>query len=124
MTALDSVTALERDPVCGMNVNPTTAKYVHQHADKRYYFCCAGCAEKFKAHPEEYLNKPARPGSNLVMPGMPGAKKSSAPSHSAPLHSAAPPIGIRPAPKSSAAAGSPAYVCPMCPEVRESKPGA
>src|SRR5947209_7139164 len=59
-------TPQERDPVCGMNVNPATAKHVHEHAGKKYYFCCASCAEKFKANPEQSLNKPS-----LVTLGMP-----------------------------------------------------
>ena len=50
---------LERDPVCGMNVNPATAKHIHDHGGKNYYFCCAPCVEKFKADPAKYLN--ARP---------------------------------------------------------------
>ncbi len=125
-----------RDPVCGMNVNPDTAKHVLEHAGKNYYFCCAGCLKKFEADPAGYLNKPA--SSGLVTLGMPAAK---APAH---VHG----ISIQPAPSASSHLSSraeppfrdsgtkaqsrdlgsgvatPAYVCPMCPEVRESKPGA
>jgi Cu+-exporting ATPase len=119
MTVSNPTTALERDPVCGMNVNPASAKHVHEHAGKKYYFCCASCVEKFKAHPQEYLNKPAALSSNLVMLGMPAPAKSSPSFHPAGAHK----ITLRPAPKPTALA-SPAYVCPMCPEVRESKPGA
>src|ERR1039457_5045618 len=119
MTVSNPTTALERDPVCGMNVNPASAKHVHEHAGKKYYFCCASCVEKFKAHPQEYLNKPAAFSSNLVMLGMPAPAKSSPSPHPAGAHK----ITLRPAPKPTPPA-SPAYVCPMCPEVRESKPGA
>src|SRR5271165_4592692 len=91
----------ERDPVCGMNVNPATAKHVYEHAGKKYYFCCAGCVEKFKANPQGYLNKPK--SSGLVMLGMPAAPK------------AAPVTTIQPAQKPAASASAPAYVCPMCP---------
>src|SRR5260370_26347076 len=59
---------LERDPVCGMNVNPATAKHVHDHGGKNFYFCCASCKEKFKADPEKYLTPPAR-SSGLLMLG-------------------------------------------------------
>src|ERR1017187_3991078 len=119
MTASNPTTALERDPVCGMNVSPASAKHVHEHAGKKYYFCCASCVEKFKAHPQEYLNKPAAFSSNLVMLGMPAPAKSPPPPHPAGAHK----ITLRPAPKPTPPA-SPAYVCPMCPEVREAKPGA
>ena len=46
--------AAEKDPVCGMMVSPARAKATHEHAGKMYYFCCAGCKEKFSA---EQLNK-------------------------------------------------------------------
>ncbi len=119
MTASNLPTTLERDPVCGMNVNPASAKHVHQEAGKKYYFCCGSCAEKFKADPRKYLNKPAQFSSNLVMLGMPAPAGFPPSPHAAHAH----PVVIRPASKPTAAV-APAYVCPMCPEVRESKPGA
>src|ERR1019366_5658850 len=76
MTAANPTTALELDPVCGMKVNPASAKHVHEHAGKKYYFCCASCVEKFKANPQGYLNKPAA-SSNLVTLGMSAPIKSS-----------------------------------------------
>jgi Cu+-exporting ATPase len=118
-----NLTALERDPVCGMNVNPASAKHVHEHAGKKYYFCCASCVEKFKAHPQEYLDQPVAAtsdmvSSKLVKLGMFPAKASPSP-HA----SKVPAIAIQPSSKSPSAT-APAYVCPMCPEVREAKPGA
>ena len=99
---------LARDPVCGMTVNPATAKHVHEHAGKKYYFCCAGCVQKFTSNPGGFLNKPTPSG--LVMLGMPS------PAKAAPAATA----GSRtPEPGSP-----PSYVCPMCPEVRETRPGA
>jgi len=128
MIASNPTPALERDPVCGMNVNPATSKHVHEHDGKKFYFCCAGCGEKFEANPQGYLNggdvKPPAPKSSpLVMLGMPASK---------PAAAHAPGIAISPkadvkSPRSESGgpgAGSPApYVCPMCPEVRQSKPG-
>ena len=46
-----------RDPVCGMMVDPATTPHRAEHAGEPYYFCCAGCAEKFVADPERYLTK-------------------------------------------------------------------
>jgi Cu2+-exporting ATPase len=40
-----------------MNVDPRTAKYSAEDAGKKYYFCSAGCREKFIAEPERYINK-------------------------------------------------------------------
>ena len=121
LTPRNPITALERDPVCGMNVNPASARHVHEHAGKKYYFCCAACVEKFKAQPQEFLNQPAARLPNLVILGMPAPAKSSPLPPAASAHR----TNIAPATKSeSAATPLPAYVCPMCPEVRENRPGA
>jgi Cu+-exporting ATPase len=112
---INPVTALERDPVCGMNVNAATAKHVHEHDGKNYYFCCAGCVEKFKADPAKYLSgsAPARQSGLVTL----GTAKPSATTdhHPQPLQTHA---------SQGAPTKSVAYVCPMCPEVREPKPGA
>ena len=89
----------EKDPVCHMDVDPATARFKFDHANKTYYFCCAGCLEKFRANPDKYLNAPP-----IVQIGAP-------PSHAA--HSDG----------SIAARDERAYVCPMCPEVRQVGPG-
>jgi Cu+-exporting ATPase len=54
----DAATA---DPVCGMRVDPVTAKHRHSYRDHDYFFCCAGCREKFVADPERYLRPNAAP---------------------------------------------------------------
>ena len=65
-----------KDPVCGMDVAPGTAKAKVEHGGDSYYFCCNGCAEKFKANPERFLTSgPAgmgngSQGSGLVQLGM------------------------------------------------------
>src|ERR1700722_9292220 len=96
----------EKDPVCGMDVNPTTARYKTVHNDKDYSFCSAGCLAKFAANPEKILSSPPQPmGPQLVSLG----------------------ASIRPVTSASSATHSEtngsAYVCPMCPEVRQSGPG-
>jgi Cu+-exporting ATPase len=45
------------DPVCGMSVDPATAKHSAEFAGKTYYFCSAGCREKFLAEPRRYLGE-------------------------------------------------------------------
>jgi len=54
--AAHSATAAVKDPVCGMNVDPKTAKYQTRHEGQAYFFCSAGCMEKFEATPEKYLS--------------------------------------------------------------------
>jgi Cu+-exporting ATPase len=51
---------LERDVVCGMSVDPATAKNYAEHRGKTYYFCSSRCREKFLADPEKYLSQIAR----------------------------------------------------------------
>ena len=91
---------MEHDPVCGMSVDPLKAAARVDHAGKAYFFCCKGCAEKFRASPDRYLNARSQPGGQTV-----------------PLVQLDTP---RPSPATPEAAN---YVCPMDPEVRQSHPG-
>jgi len=43
-----------RDPICGMTVDVSTAKYKSDFQDVSFYFCCAGCKQTFDKHPEKY----------------------------------------------------------------------
>ncbi|HXW55722.1 MAG TPA: heavy metal translocating P-type ATPase [Candidatus Cybelea sp.] len=47
---------MERDPVCGMTVEPVHATASVEHNGTKYYFCGEGCAKKFLAQPEPYLS--------------------------------------------------------------------
>ena len=55
--------ALAIDPVCGMNVDPATAKHRLSHQGQDYFFCSARCRERFAADPAKYLapRKPEPP---------------------------------------------------------------
>ena len=114
--ASSSPKAQTKDPVCGMDVNPATARYKTQHNGKEYFFCCAGCQAKFQANPEGILSsapKPMMMKSGLVSLGPALAVPT-------PNKPAASPKAQSP--------GEPAkntrlYVCPMCPEVRQIGPG-
>ena len=52
--------ATVRDPVCGMTVDPATAKHRFDYQGDTHHFCSAGCRTKFAADPDAYLgnNKP------------------------------------------------------------------
>ena len=93
-----AVAAPEKDPVCGMSVDPAKAAGSHSHGGRTYYFCSRGCIEKFKKEPDRYF------------PGQQGAH---APSER--------PAGPEALPASPAAT---IYTCPMHPEVRQDKPGS
>ena len=74
-----------KDLVCGMTVNPETARHRTTHHGEAVYFCSAGCKTKFEADPERYL-----------------------------------------APREAEAPADPTviYTCPMHPEIRQVGPGS
>src|SRR6267154_3985640 len=117
----------EKDPVCGMSVNPATARYRTMHEDEQYLFCRPGCLAKFQANPEKILSSPPKPmGSGLVSLG--GAAAASKPiTHTASSSTSvtSPPDANVPATSApiKPAKDTRAYVCPMCPEVRQIGPG-
>src|SRR5258706_4784870 len=51
----------ERDPVCGMDVDPVRAAAHVEHAGREYYFCSKGCGERFRNDPGKYLAPPPPP---------------------------------------------------------------
>src|SRR5437899_4263343 len=58
LSVVSSETARFIDPVCGMSVEPTTARGGSAtHGGKTYYFCAPSCREKFQADPQRYLDK-------------------------------------------------------------------
>ena len=46
--------ATHRDPVCGMQVDEGSAAGSSEHGGRTYYFCSAGCKEKFDEDPQRY----------------------------------------------------------------------
>ncbi|MCP9460723.1 MAG: heavy metal translocating P-type ATPase [Nitrospira sp.] len=83
----------EIDPVCGMTVQPERAAGSHVYQGKTYYFCATSCLNKFREDPAYYLTPPDRRAPRVVAPA------------------AAPP------------GSTVEYICPMDPEVLETKPG-
>jgi Cu+-exporting ATPase len=49
-----------RDPVCGMTVDPATAKYRHSYKGEDYFFCAERCRSRFAADPEKFLQPQAQ----------------------------------------------------------------
>lgn len=46
---------MEKDLVCGMQVDPKKAAGTSEYQGKTYYFCSAGCKKKFDANPVQYV---------------------------------------------------------------------
>lgn len=46
---------VERDVVCGMQVDPAKAAATSEYQGKTYYFCAKACKVKFDANPAQYV---------------------------------------------------------------------
>src|ERR1700723_1386702 len=99
---------MEKDPVCGMAVDPIRAGAQEEHDGRNYFFCCAGCATKFRADPAKYLNQP--PSEKKMVAGLVALDKLSA---NAPQSK-----------KRDSGVLAAEYICPMDPEVSRDPPGA
>lgn len=53
---------MEKDPVCGMDVDPSNARQTFEYRGTTYYFCAPGCRTAFAADPEKFL-APGHPAS-------------------------------------------------------------
>jgi Cu+-exporting ATPase len=99
-------TELVTDPVCGMRIDPATAKGGHyDHDGTRYYFCNPSCRTRFAADPQRYLT----PGAS----GHAGMHDHGHAAHAPAPHATSP-----------AAPQGTVYFCPMDPEVRQNHPGS
>jgi len=53
--AVPAGASVAKDPVCGMDVDPHATKHTAHQGGRVYYFCSAGCRDKFMASPVQYL---------------------------------------------------------------------
>ncbi|KFC70287.1 Copper-translocating P-type ATPase [Devosia sp. LC5] len=83
-----------RDPVCGMQVDPATAKHKATYQGTTYFFCSEGCRSKFTADPVRYT-----------------AASESAKMQTRSEIAKAAPAGM-------------VWTCPMHPEIRRNEPGS
>ncbi len=133
---------MERDPVCGMNVDPNKAAAKVEHAGKSYYFCAPGCAKRFQQAPEKYVSnseKRVAPAGlvNLQAPVQssragtavapaPQSVEHSAHHHPASHHEASnagSTANSGTQPQAPASAKQARYTCPMHPEIVQVGPG-
>jgi P-type Cu+ transporter len=103
---------LVTDPVCGMRIDPTTARGGHyDHDATRYYFCNPSCRTRFASDPGKYLHPGATPDHAAMHAGNHAANGAA--------HAAA----AAGATFRSGDSGT-VYFCPMDPEVRQDHPGS
>ncbi len=117
----------ERDPVCGMDVDPAKPAAKLIYAGVTYYFCCSGCADKFGADPQKYLSPrpkpsiataktPAARGVEYVCPMDPEVRQIGP--------GACPKCGMALEPDVPLTASRTTWTCPMHPEIVRDGPGA
>jgi len=90
----------EKDPVCGMLVDPGKAASKQEYKGKTYYFCSTRCAERFRQEPERFLAERGTAGMEQAV----GA------AHAAPAAPSTTGKNVR-------------YTCPMHPEIVQLGPG-
>ena len=49
------MTSTVHDPVCHMDIDPSTAAGTSEYNGQTYHFCSLGCKKSFDANPEKYL---------------------------------------------------------------------
>ena len=115
------------DPVCGMTVDPASARHVFEHEGIKYYFCCGGCRAKFEADPAKYLAKQAPSAPHRAYPAASKAGQYTCPMHPEIVQvgpGSCPKCGMALVPMIPTAPAAAEYTCPMHPEVRSPKPGS
>ena len=99
------------DPVCGMKVDPAHAAAKHEHNGQTFYFCSQHCLAKFKEDPSKFIKEQHQDARHTA-----GVMPVAVHTHEH-LQAAA-------QTSDTGKSGEGVYVCPMDPEIRESKPGA
>ena len=91
--------AANRDPVCGMTVDPASAAGSAEHAGTTYQFCSRHCLEQFRNSPTTYVAAPTVTANPTVY------RSTHPPSSANAVHAAV------------------KYTCPMHPEIIRDGPG-
>jgi Cu+-exporting ATPase len=125
---------MERDPVCGMNVDPEKATAKVEHAGQAYYFCSVGCARRFEQDTGKYLDGTKQPHAAHVSAIEPAPVKTAGTRHD---HAADRSIAkdrdesqakVQTTSRASATAPAHAkqarYTCPMHPQIVQMGPGS
>ncbi|HKT10928.1 MAG TPA: heavy metal translocating P-type ATPase [Terriglobia bacterium] len=114
-----------KDPVCHMDVEPSSAAGSCEYKGTTYYFCCEACLKKFLASPQNYVGaaksqpRPAEPalGSDYTCPMHPEVHQSKP--------GACPKCGMALEATTIATPQTKTqYVCPMHAEVVQDGPGS
>ncbi len=117
---------MAKDPVCGMTVDVTPDTLSVEYSETTWYFCSAGCKEKFSHDPHRYL------GDMAAKTPSAGPEDPSA-IYTCPMHpeveqqgpGACPKCGMALEPKNIPLTNTRTeYTCPMHPEIVRDEPGS
>jgi Cu+-exporting ATPase len=130
-TAPRTSTGSQKDPVCGMDVEPRDAAGMVQHAGQTYYFCSDHCVKKFKTDPDRYIETsaagPAYDQKDLMQPEGQDHVEYTCPMDPEVRQqgpAACPKCGMALEPAAfTAPTTRTEYTCPMHPEIVRSEPG-
>ncbi len=114
---------LTTDPVCGMQVDPTTSQHHMELEGESFHFCSASCLAKFEADPSLYRGAPASEatvaaddGAFYVCPMHPEVRQQGAGS--------CPKCGMALEREIPVLSTQTEYTCPMHPEIVRDEPGS
>ncbi len=55
---------MAKDPVCGMQVDETTAQWFSEYEGDTYFFCTPGCKKAFDENPQKFLSSEGEHGGH------------------------------------------------------------
>jgi P-type Cu+ transporter len=118
----------ERDPVCGMTVDPAKAAAKQDLRGTTYYFCSRGCAARFAKEPEKFLSAPGSSGmetahSSASAVGVAAVRRGPA---TGGQHTRKTSGALQTGSKTTdtATAKTALYTCPMHPQIVQAGPGS
>jgi Cu+-exporting ATPase len=111
---------MERDPICGMSVDPAKAAAKVEHGGNPYYFCSVGCARRFESSPEKYLAKAGESSASGAVQTLEHAEAAAPQRHAG---TSPRPSGDGPRPSTTAKSEGVRYTCPMHPQIVQMGPG-
>jgi Cu+-exporting ATPase len=129
---VNEAATMTKDPVCGMTVDPATAKHRHENEGIAYFFCSASCRAKFEADPQKYLlAKDPVCGMNVTIAGAKHKHEHQGQTYYFCCNGCRTKFAADPhkylAPKPEAAkpvVKDAIFTCPMHPEIRQVGPGS
>jgi P-type Cu+ transporter len=116
--------AREKDPVCGMTVDPAKAAAKQELRGTTYYFCSRGCAARFAKEPEKFLSAPGSSGMEAAHSGGVAAARGGHGATAVHTGEIATSLQAGSETTETAAAKSAYYTCPMHPQILQIGPGS